>query len=210
MMTHRVVFRMTKAGALVLSSLIGLVIFTACTPSGGGPTLPAPESTTSPQPAVATKSMPTPVASGMKVIYGDLQVVMNQAEITNSYLTEYGSMRVPPNGMKFLWIHIGLVNLGKSLHNLPAPEHFSVLNNSTEFKPIYGHRKDHLDYLTMTTNLVGGQAVDAWLRFDIPAALELKDLMFAFLPESTQVSVGFSASNYPAGDHPIYLWMCVP
>jgi hypothetical protein len=52
--------------------------------------------------------------------------------------------------------------------------------------------------------------VDAWLRFDIPADLELKDLWFAFLPKSSQISVGFSSSNYPWADNPIYLWTCAP
>jgi hypothetical protein len=64
--------------------------------------------------------------------------------------------------------------------------------------------------MTLTTGLVQGQEVDAWLRFDIPAALELKELLFAFLPESSQVSLAFSPSDYPWGDHPIYLWMCAP
>jgi hypothetical protein len=64
--------------------------------------------------------------------------------------------------------------------------------------------------MALTTNLVQEQEVDAWLRFDIPAALELKDLWFAFLPESSQVSTGFSSSKYSWGDHPIYLWTCAP
>jgi hypothetical protein len=64
--------------------------------------------------------------------------------------------------------------------------------------------------MALTTGLVQGQEVDAWLRFDIPAALELGALQFAFLPESSQVSTGFSSSEYSWGDHPIYLWTCMP
>jgi hypothetical protein len=52
--------------------------------------------------------------------------------------------------------------------------------------------------------------VDAWLRFDIPADLELQDLSFVFLPESSQLSLGFSSSDYSWADHPIYLWTCAP
>jgi hypothetical protein len=144
------------------------------------------------------------------VIYGDLQVSMSQAEITNSYLTEYGSTREPPAGYQFLWIQIGLENIGQGALDLPAPEHFIVLNGATEFKSTYGHRKNYADYMTLTTALVAGQVVDAWLRFDIPTALELKDLWFAFLPDSSQISVGFSSSDSPWGDQPIYLWMCAP
>ena len=64
--------------------------------------------------------------------------------------------------------------------------------------------------MALTTNMLEGQEVDAWLRFDISADVELKDLIFAFLPESTQVSIGFSSSDYFWADHPIYLWNCAP
>ena len=150
------------------------------------------------------------MSPGQRVVYDDLQVAMSEAEITTSYLTEYGSTREPPAGKKFLWIHIILQNIGQNERNLPAPEHFSVLYGTTEFKPTYGHRKDYADYMALTTGMVQGQDVNAWLRFDIPADVELKDLWFAFLPESSQVSVGFSSSEYPWGDHPIYLWTCAP
>jgi hypothetical protein len=135
---------------------------------------------------------------------------MSRAEITTSYQTEYGSTREPPAGKKFLWINILLKNVGQSEQNLPVPEHFSVLQGTTEFKPTYGHRNDYTDYMALTTSMVQGQDVNAWLRFDIPAALELKDLWFVFLPESSLVSVGFSSGDYPWGDHPIYLWKCTP
>ena len=188
--------------------LLGLLIITACN-STSAQVFPSPVPSATPKPTVE-KSLPAPVPPGQAVVYGDLQVVMSQAEITTSYLTEYGSARVPSAGQKFLWIQIGLKDTGQAPQDLPAPEHFSVLNGATEFKPIYGHRQDHPDYMALTTGVVAGQTVDAWLRFDIPSALELKDLAFAFLPESSQVSVGFSPSNYPAGDHPIYLWTCTP
>jgi hypothetical protein len=156
------------------------------------------------------KILPTPVSSGQTVSYGALRVAMLQAEITTSYLNEYGSTRQPSAGMELLWIHITIANTGQTLQALPTPDHFSAINGTIEFKAIYGHRKDHLDYLTLPTDLVAGQTVDAWLRFDIPAGLELKELTFAFLPESSQISVGFPSSSYPAGDHPIYIWMCAP
>ena len=199
---------MKKTWMLVLMFLFGVLILTACN-SAGEPVLPTPAPSASPQPTIE-KILPTPVSPGQMVIYGDLQVVMSQAEITTSYLTEYGSTREPPAGDKFLWIHIDLKDIGQGSRDLPTSDHFSVLNGATEFKSTYGRRKDYADYMDLTTGMVQGQEVNAWLRFDIPAALELKDLWFAFLPESTQVSVGFSSSNYPWGDLPIYLWMCAP
>ncbi len=200
---------MTKTLMLVLIGMFGLSIITACN-SSNGPYVPAPSPSASPQTTVEIKILPTPVSPGQMVVYNDLTVVMMPAEITTSYLTEYGSTRKPSAGYKFLWIHIILKNIGQGARDLPAPEHFSVLNGATEFKSTYGRRKDHADYLALPKGMVQAQVVDAWLRFDIPTALELKDLWFAFLPESSQVSVGFSPTDYPSGDHPIYLWICAP
>jgi hypothetical protein len=193
---------------LLLYGLFGLLIFSACN-SASRPAA-TPVSSATPQTAIEGKALPTSVSPGQRVVYEDLQVAMSEAEITTGYLTEYGSTREPPAGKRFLWIHIILQNIGQNERNLPAPEHFSALYGMTEFKPTYGHRKDHADYMTLTAGMVQGQDVNAWLRFDIPAAMELRDLWFAFLPESSQVSVGFSSSEYPWGDHPIYLWMCAP
>ena len=199
---------MTKTLMLVVSSFLGVFILTACNSSG--PIVPTPVPSASPQPTVEFKSLPTPASPGQMVVYGDLQVKMIQAEVTASYPTEYGSTREPPAGKKFLWVYIAVVNIGAGERNLPAPEHFSVLNGVTEFKSTYGHRKDYADYMALTTGMVQGQEVDAWLRFDVPAELELKDLWFVFMPESLQISVGFSSSDYPWANNPIFLWMCAP
>jgi hypothetical protein len=200
---------MKKTLNLVLSSLFGMLIFTACN-STSGVVIPTPLPSSTPRVVVENKSLPTPVPSGQMIVYDKLQVEMSEAEITTSYLTEYGSEREPSADKKIVWIHILLKNVGQGEQALPAPEHFSVLNGEIEFKPTYGHRKDHTDYTSLNTNIAQEQGVDAWLRFDIPAALELKDLIFAFLPESSQVSLGFSSSDYSWADHPIYLWTCAP
>ncbi len=168
--------------------LFGLLLLSACNSSGGA-VLPTPSPSPSPQPTVV-KSLPTPAAPGGGIVYNGLQVVMSQAEITTSYLNEYGSTREPPAGLEFLWVHINLKNIGQGEQALPAPEHFSVLNGEIEFKPIYGHRKDYPDYMALPTSLVSGQSVDAWLR--------------------SQISVGFSPTQFFWGDLPIYIWSLMP
>lgn len=135
---------------------------------------------------------------------------MDQSEITASYITEYGSSREPSADSKFLWVHIILKNISGQEQDLPAAEHFSAIFDATEFKPSYGHRKDHTNYTSLNAVIVQGEEVGAWLRFDIPSNAESKDLTFAFLPESTQVSFGFSSNDYSWADHPIFLWMCAP
>ena len=200
---------MTKSRIFALSCLFGLFNLTACN-STGGAVAPTLVPSISPQPTVAYKSLPTPAPSGQMIVYQYLQVTMSQAEITTGYQTEYGSTREPPTGQQFLWIHILLKNIGQGERYLPSTAHFSVLNGDTEYKSTYGHRQGYTDYMALTTGMVQGQEVDAWLRFDIPAALELTDLRFVFMPESLQISTGFSTNDYPWADKPLYLWMCAP
>jgi len=200
---------MTKMLMLVSNSLVGMLIITACN-SASGPAIPTPAPSSTPLVAAGNGSLPKSMSPGQMAVYDDLQVVMSEAEITTSYVSEYGSNREPPAGKKIIWIHIMLKNIGQNEQDIPAPEHFSVLNGTTEFKSTYGHHKEYVDYMALTPGLVQGQDINGWLRFDIPAALELKNLMFAFLPESSQISVDFSSSDYPWGDHPIYLWTCAP
>jgi hypothetical protein len=185
--------------------VLSILMVTACN-SASGTVVPTPVPSSTPQ---AVESLPTPMSPSQKVVYDNLQVEMNEAEITTSYVTEYGSERVPTGDNKFIWVHILLKNIGQGERTLPAAEHFSVLYGTAEFKATYGHRKDHTDYTSLNTSMAQGQEVDAWLRFDIPNALELKDLSFAFLPESSQVSFGFSSSDYSWADHPIYVWTCM-
>ena len=67
-----------------------------------------------------------------------------------------------------------------------------------------------MDYMILTPILAQGQEVDAWLRFDIPAAMDLKQFLFAFLPDSSQVSIIVPSSGSSWADHPTYLWTCLP
>ena len=193
--------RIFMTGVMIIFGIINL---NACGPAGT-PVVVVPTAT--PQ-LVVVKVLPTPISPGEMITYDDLQVVMVQAEITGSYQTEYGSTREPPAGFNFIWIHITLKNMGQSIRDVPASEHFSLLYEEKEFKPIYGHRLDHPDYFALPSGMFQDQVMDAWLRFDIPAALGLKDLWFVFLPTGTQVSVGFSTTDSPWGDQPIYLWSC--
>jgi hypothetical protein len=137
-------------------------------------------------------------------------VLLKEAEITSSFITEYGTTREPPPGKNIIWVHILLKNISQREQILPESEHFSVLSSTTEFKATYGHRKDHTDYMTLTPILAQEQEVDAWLRFDIPVAMDLNQFLFAFLPESLQVSIIVPSSGSAWAEHPTYLWTCAP
>ncbi len=134
---------------------------------------------------------------------------MDQLEITQDYLTDYGSSRISTEGNRFLWVHIRLKNTGQIQIDVPISEHFSILYAATELKPTYGHRAEYTDYTTLAPVIFPDQELDGWLRFDIPAAAEVNNLRFLFLPESSQVGTSFSSPNYPyADDKQTYVWNC--
>jgi len=136
---------------------------------------------------------------------------MDQAEITDRFITEFGAQRVPTGDQKFLWVHIRLENVGEAEITLPDSENFSVLYAESEIKPIYGHRQGYADYTDLAPTLFPGQELDGWLRFDIPATADLKDLWFVFIPGSAQVAVSPSSPNYPyASNKPTYVWKVEP
>ena len=190
--------------------VFGSIILTAC--SSARQTSTPSLTTTSPQPtATEMKVLSTPSSPGNSIGWGQLRVTMDQLEVTQDYITDYGSSRNPTEGNKFLWVHIRLKNTGQIEMDIPLPEHFSILYAAVELKPTYGHRAEYVDYTTLGPVIFPNQELEGWLRFDIPAAAELNDLRFVFLPESSQVGTSFSSPNYPyAEDKPTYVWKCAP
>jgi hypothetical protein len=189
---------------------IGWVVLTACTSAGQTSTPLA--TTPPPQPtATETKVLPTPSAPRDSITWDNLQVTMDKLEVTQEYVTDYGSTRIPPEGDNFLWVHIQLKNTGRVGIDLPLSEHFSVLYAGTELKPSYGHRQEYPEYTALGPAIFPNQDLAGWIRFDIPITAELNELRFVFLPESSQVGVSFSSPNYPyADDKPTYVWNCAP
>lgn len=161
--------------------------------------------------ANAAKILPTPSSPGNSITWDALEVNMDQLEINEEYLTDFGSTRIPPAESKFLWVHIRLKNVSQVEMEVPLWEHFSILYAAIELKPTYGHRAEYTDYTTLGPVIYPNQELDGWLRFDIPITAELSDLRFVFLPESSQVGASYNSPNYPyADDKPTYVWNCSP
>jgi hypothetical protein len=191
--------------------LIGLVLLTACTTQSESPAVPVTGTATQPPPptTTATRVLPTPASPGDSITWRDLQVSMDQIETTDEFISEFGSTRNPSPGTKFMWVHVQLKNVGQVEIDTPLLENFSVLYAGTELKPTYGHRQGYMEYSTLDPILFPNQAVDGWIRIDIPATAELKDLLCVFLPESAQIGTTFSSPNYPySDDKPTYVWEC--
>jgi len=201
---------MKKLLSALLKIWVGLLILTACSSSGESVTPTAV--TVRPQPtATEVRILPTPASPGDAIIWRDIQVTMDQLEITDDFITEFGSTRKPSPGKKFMWAHIQLKNVGQIEIEVPQIEHFSVLYAATELKPTYGHRQEYSDYSRLGPILFPDQQADGWIRFDIPATAELKDMLCVFIPESAQIGTSFSSPNYPYADNkPTYVWKCEP
>ena len=201
-------FYMNNPSSIPFINLIVLLILTACS-STGEPVSPV-TITLPPQPtATQVKVLPTPASPGDSIVWQDLQVTIDQLEITDEFITEFGSTRIPSLGKKFMWAHIQLKNAGQIEIEIPQIEHFSVLYAATEVKPTYGHRQGFKDYSTLALRLFPDQEADGWIRFDIPDTAELQDLLCVFLPESAQIGSTLSSPNYPySDDKPTYVWKC--
>jgi hypothetical protein len=199
---------------IAICSLVSLLVLGAACTGTGGPSQLVPSATLYPAlPATRASSPPvTPTAAliGQPVAYSTLQVALDQSEFSQEYVTEYNSSRRPPAGNKFLWVHVALENTGDHAYDLPALEHFSVLYYQAEYKATYGYRKDYVDYTALPPQISPGQKVLAWLRFDLPHAATFPELLFAFMPESTQVDFSISSDRYAWAVHPVYLWRLGP
>jgi len=188
---------------------IGMIILTACATKDES-TPPTATATQPPLPISTPTPLPTPSSPSDSILWDNLQVTMDQLEITDEYLTDFGSTRTPPDGKKFLWVHVQLRNTGQVEMDVPVFEHYSILYAAIEIKPVYGHRNGYVDYTTLDATIFPGQELDGWLRFDIPSTAELKDMRFVFLPESAQVGTSYSSPSYPyADDKPTYVWNCI-
>ena len=190
--------------------LLGLIVLTACATKKESQAIPATRTATqTPLPTSTLTPLPTASSPSNSIVWDNLQVTMDQLEITNEYFTDFGSTRTPPDGKKFLWVHVRLKNTSQVEMDVPVFEHYSILYAAIEIKPIYGHRDGYVDYTTLGTTIFPDQEMDGWLRFDIPSTAELKDMRFVFLPESAQVGVSYSSPSYPyADDKPTYVWEC--
>lgn len=194
-----------------ISSILALavIVLSACSSIGNTLVPPVPAATQ----VAATESVirPTPSTPGNSITWESLQVTMDQLEVTQDYVTDFDTKRVPPTGYKFLWVQVRLKNTGTIEVDVPLLENFSVLSAATELKPTYGHRAEYTDYSALEAVIFPGQEMEGWLRFEVPDTADLPDLRFVFLPESAQVGTSYNSPNYPyAANKPTYVWNCVP
>ena len=192
----------------LLPILLALLLLTAC--AGLPESEAVPTQTPAPQPtATFTAAPPTPAPVGQMVVYDGFEVSMKRFELTQEYTNEYGLPQPPPQGARFLWVQVRLENTTQQALSLPRPDRYSVLYHDVELKASYGHRQDYPDYTALDGKIYPGQPVEAWLRFEVPQGAEPGALVFAFNPESIQVSLN-TPNRGEWALHPVYLWNLAP
>jgi hypothetical protein len=191
-----------------LTGFLTLFVLAACSPR---PSALPPTATLTPAPgAVALlatpRPLPTPASIGEAAAFNDLIIRIGGVEINEQYRTRFGPMRDATPGIKFLWVLVVVENGGEAGIDLPGEDHFSILLGGNEYKPTYGHRDGFPDFTSLGGAVFPGKPLEGWLRFDIPDEAELKDLQFAFLPESTRITYTRTQSGGSIFDHPVFLW----
>lgn len=199
---------MTPTKQLTVFLLLGAIVLNNCT-TQPEVAIPLPTATKTPSPKATP--LPTPFSPYDSILWRTLEVTMQELEITQEFLTDFGTVRIPSPGRKFLWVHIRLKNTGNVEAAVPLLENYSILYAASELKPIYGYRSGYPEYTELGAVIFPNKELVGWLRFDVPVEAELKDMRFVFLPESTHVGASFSSPNYPySDDKPTFVWNCGP
>ncbi len=196
---------------LLVAVLFGASLLASCARQAQPDSPPTATITATPYPQatrtlVPTSVPPTPASLGESVTEGGLQVMVDQADMTDAYITEYGSSREPSSGQKFLWVHINLLYTGAGSRSLPSAEHYSALYDGGEFKASYGHRQDHTDYTTLGRVIYSDQQVEGWLRFSLPELASLHQIRFAYMPEGIRATFDSPKAGDSWAEHLVYLW----
>lgn len=130
-------------------------------------------------PIQATRS-PLPV--GSEVTHEDFTVALVEYEFSAAYKDEYDIPETPPEGAKFLWIHIVVRNIGQNAAISPSSSDFSVvyLREQIDVDFVFASRAGYDEY--DGGQLFPGVVREGWLRFTLPRAAEPSQLTVVFKP----------------------------
>jgi len=155
----------------------------------------------------------TPVAPLLpteKIVYGDLEIAMDDHEILGEYTTEFSRIETPPEATKFVWVHITVKNIGTGAGKVPHFIRFDLFYDGTEIEAMYGHRQDFPDYADQNFSddrIQPSQSREGWLRFIVPSSADSSDLLFAFDGSSTAF---VSGTPYVVEGQHAYFWKLTP
>lgn len=118
--------------------------------------------------------------------FDEFEVVVDGYEFSGEYETEFTSNIEPPEGAKFVWIHIRVRNLGETAeYSLSQITDLKLAYLDEELTSKRGNREGYPDYaggIFTGEKLYPGVELDGWLRFTVPVAAQEEDLEFVLKP----------------------------
>jgi hypothetical protein len=123
-----------------------------------------------------------PLPIGSEVNYYKQTVKLVEYEFSGSYRTEDDIYQEPPEGTKYLWIHIIARNDENKPIFAPDPGEFTLVYESKQINSeiIYLPRPGY-NNLRMG-QILPGQSTEGWLRFTVPNAAEANHIIVMFRP----------------------------
>jgi hypothetical protein len=131
---------------------------------------------------VLNETTKEPLPIGSEVNYYNQTVKLVESEFTDSYKTEDDIYQKPPEGAKYLWIHIIAHNDENKPIFSPTQNEFTLIYQSKQIDSeiIYLARPGY-NSLGMG-QILPGKSHEGWLRFTVPNAAEANQIIVMFKP----------------------------
>ena len=157
----------------------GVAFLTSSTPTPTGPAGVVPARTPSP-----TSTRLPAQNLGASVQYKDLRVTLDAYEFSGPYRSSSGLKEEPPEGAKFLWLHLIVENTGRNAVDTPLPSDFHVIHEGKQIDAdlFYFGRPGYDEF--RPGEIFPNVTRSGWLRFTVPALAEADRLKVIFKPFS--------------------------
>lgn len=193
-----------KIGLGVMIGIFGVIACGACafiTFSAGGIALlasaiytPTPLPTTAPiQPHIAPSSVPPlPGKLGSSITHNNLLITLSGYEFSGGYQHSFGFEDKPPEGAKFLWIHVIVENIDDNSTYTPMFNEFAILYEQKQIDADFYLSEDRVGYPPYPGGeIYPGATKDGWVRFTLPVSAEPPNILVVMMPFDL-----FSDENY--------------
>jgi hypothetical protein len=135
-----------------------------------------------PTPSVSGGGSKSPLPVGSEVKYNEISVKLIDFEFSGSYKSDYDMDENPPEGAKFLWIHINARNDGNNSTYSPSLSEFTLtyqgkqINTDSYFSSRPGYNEFE------SGQIFPGISREGWLRFTVPNAAQANQIIVIYKP----------------------------
>jgi len=132
------------------------------------------------QASATLQPIPQPIGSEMR--HEDFAVTLLEYEFSGSYRGEYDVDEEPPEGAKFLWVHILVRNVGQNAGDSPSPSDFSLIHLGEQIGRGFSLGKGPGYEQYDGGEIFPGVSREGWLRFTLPKAAEPRQIVVVWEP----------------------------